>query len=94
MSGAVTAGHGTEDLERFLLRYVQVHSSELITRTYASLYAYMRKKAVPIGANDLWIAACAAAHHLPLVTRNVKDFANIPGVEVIDYGKAHRSESG
>ncbi|MEN9668603.1 MAG: hypothetical protein RLZZ386_510, partial [Planctomycetota bacterium] len=38
-----------------------------------------------IGDNDLWIAATAARHARPLVTRNVRDFANLPGVVVLAY---------
>ena len=36
-----------------------------------------------IGANDLWIAACAIRHSLKLVTNNRRDFENIPGLEII-----------
>ena len=36
-----------------------------------------------ISDNDLWIAATAARHARPLVTRNVRDFDNLPGVVVL-----------
>jgi hypothetical protein len=32
-----------------------------------------------ISDNDLWIAATTAQHARPLVTRNVRDFDNLPG---------------
>ena len=34
---------------------------------------------------DLWIAATALVHDLTLVTHNVKDFANLPGLRVEDW---------
>ena len=36
-----------------------------------------------ISDNDLWIAATAARHARPLVTRNVRNFDNLPGVVVL-----------
>ena len=36
-----------------------------------------------VPANDLWIAACAIRHSIPLVTHNAKDFAGIPRLTVI-----------
>jgi predicted nucleic acid-binding protein len=36
-----------------------------------------------IGANDLWIAACAVRHSLKLATNNRSDFENIPGLDII-----------
>ena len=33
----------------------------------------------------LWIAATGARHARPLVTRNVRDFDNLPGVVVLGY---------
>ena len=38
-----------------------------------------------ISDNDLWIAATAAWHARPLVTRNVRDFDNLLGVVVLGY---------
>ncbi len=36
-----------------------------------------------IGVNDLWIAACAKAHSLTLITNNFKHFDGIPGLAII-----------
>jgi len=38
-----------------------------------------------ISDKDLWIATTAARHARPLVTRNVRDFDNLPGVVVLGY---------
>jgi predicted nucleic acid-binding protein len=38
-----------------------------------------------ISDNDLLIAATAGRHARPLVTRNVRDFENLPGVVVLGY---------
>jgi len=33
--------------------------------------------------NDIWIAAAAIQHNLKVLTRNEKDFADIPGLELV-----------
>ena len=38
-----------------------------------------------IGTNDLWIAAAALAHAIPLVTNNSAHFSLIPGLSVVAY---------
>lgn len=50
-----------------------------------SLIRYMEKNGRLIGANDLWIAATALAHDMPLVTANHKDFVRVPGLDVRRY---------
>ncbi|MBM3892268.1 MAG: type II toxin-antitoxin system VapC family toxin [Verrucomicrobia bacterium] len=41
------------------------------------------RSGLPIGDNDLWIAATALHHQMPLVTRNTTHFQRIPGLIVI-----------
>jgi predicted nucleic acid-binding protein len=36
--------------------------------------------------NDLWIASQAIQHGIKLLTRNVKDFADVPGLELVAWG--------
>jgi predicted nucleic acid-binding protein len=38
--------------------------------------------------NDLWIASQAIQHGFKLFTRNVKDFEDVPGLEVVPWGSA------
>lgn len=52
---------------------------------YARIYRRLQDRKCLIGANDLWIAACAVQHGLPLVTRNVDGFKRVDGLKVLDY---------
>jgi tRNA(fMet)-specific endonuclease VapC len=52
---------------------------------YGQNYRYLRDNGFLIGANDLWIAAVAIAHGLPLVTRDESHFMRVPGLEVLSY---------
>ncbi len=36
---------------------------------------------------DLWIAAQAIQHGFSLLTRNAKDFSDIPGLDLVEFGK-------
>jgi predicted nucleic acid-binding protein len=38
-----------------------------------------------ISDNDFWIASTGARHARPLVTRNARDFDNLPGLIVLGY---------
>jgi predicted nucleic acid-binding protein len=38
-----------------------------------------------LGTNDLWIAASALVHGMPVVTENRNEFRRVPGLEVIEY---------
>ena len=54
---------------------------------YGQTYRYLKENGRPIGANDLWIAAVAIVHGLPLVTRNPGHFKRVPGLDVMTYGE-------
>jgi tRNA(fMet)-specific endonuclease VapC len=43
-----------------------------------------------VGANDLWIAACAIRHELPLVSNNRKHFEGLPGLRLISQDLSSR----
>lgn len=42
-------------------------------------------RGLPIGDNDIWIAATALAYRLPLVSRNARHFARVPGLNIEEY---------
>ncbi|MFP4157559.1 MAG: type II toxin-antitoxin system VapC family toxin [Opitutales bacterium] len=52
---------------------------------YGRLARELRRSRQLIGSNDLWIAATAVQHELPLVTRNIDHFKRIPGLEIVPY---------
>lgn len=51
---------------------------------YAAIVAQRTRQGAPISVEDAQIAAIAALHRLPLATRNIRDFENLPGLVVID----------
>lgn len=53
---------------------------------YGQAFRYLSDNGILIGANDLWIAATALAHGLPLVTRDEAHFRRVPGLRVMTYG--------
>ena len=47
-----------------------VSPDEQTTHFYADVYALLRSQGTPIPTNDIWIAAIAIQHSLPLYTRD------------------------
>ncbi len=52
---------------------------------YGAAAARLREQGALPGTNDLWIAAVALRHHLPLVTGDVGHFERIPGLALVRY---------
>ena len=51
-------------------------------RLHARLWADLAARGLPTGAHDLMIAATAMARGYGILTDNLRDFRNIPGLEV------------
>ncbi len=58
---------------------------ENVALAYAALAGENRGSGVPIGCNDLWIAATSLHHRLPLLTADVERFAQVRGLELVAY---------
>ncbi len=56
-----------------------------ICRNYAVQATALKRQATPIGGNDLWIAAHALALDATLVSHNVRIFARIEGLALVDW---------
>lgn len=52
---------------------------------YAEIRAELERKGLPIGPNDLLIAAHCRFLGLTLVTRNVREFQRVPGLAIEDW---------
>jgi predicted nucleic acid-binding protein len=51
-----------------------------VCEAYGTLKAGLYESGRPIEDNDLWIAACAVRHAIPLVSNNRGHFEGIPGL--------------
>lgn len=72
--------------EEFLSPFRVLPASDDVCWHYGELYRYLQRNGMLIGSNDLWIAATAVAHQMPIVTRNRAHFSRVPGIEIVAYG--------
>jgi len=90
---AITYGELAEGLEspsdtelgRITLGLPVLGIDESIAKNYGAVRRHLRSSGLLIGDNDLWIAAIALTHGLPIVTRNVSEFRRIDGLQVVAY---------
>lgn len=74
--------------EKFLNRFLADPAVSVVTISdktpteFAEIYLQLRNDGLPIGQNDLWIAAIARENGLPLLTLD-KDFANVKGIDLV-----------
>lgn len=85
--GAQRAQRRQEQLEyiRDLLTYSAVlFPDQATTEHYGQIKAELARMGRPIPDNDLWIAAIAQQHDLPLATRDAH-FAHVPGLQTLAW---------
>lgn len=89
--GAARAGWGQarrSELHEAIGRYGVVPFVDDLPRLWGELRADAARTGHPLGqkehANDLWIAACARYYGVPLLTGNVRHFAELPGLDVVE----------
>lgn len=86
--GEIAEGLGDERRDAFeeLIRPCEVLDVTVaIAWRYGALSRDLRQRGAPIGDNDVWIAATALVHELPLVSRDASHFARNPGLRVLAY---------
>ena len=84
--GAEKKKWSSQTLSSFLERlkaFVIVPYDIELCKTYGKLKASLREAGVVVADNDLWIAACAVRHSIPLISNNRKHFEKIPGLHLI-----------
>lgn len=55
----------------------------VVCQTYGDLKARLQEVGKQVACNDLWIAACAVRHSIPLISNNRSHFEGIPGLVLI-----------
>lgn len=72
------------ELDEFLSssRVDIVSSDEETAEFYAIIFAQLKRKGCPIPTNDIWIAASAMQHGLPIYTLD-SHFSNIDGLRIV-----------
>lgn len=68
-----------------LARFEILAMDEATAHHYAVATRQLRATNQLIGTNDLWIAASALAHQMPVVSNNAAHFSRIPGLSVVSY---------
>ncbi|MEH3144398.1 MAG: hypothetical protein PGN34_03400 [Methylobacterium frigidaeris] len=58
---------------------------ESIGRHYGRIRADLERRGLPIGGNELWIAAHALSAGLTPVTANVREFVRVPDLVIEDW---------
>jgi len=89
IAGALAAGTSLADRarwERFVAPFNVLALGRDVCWEYGNAHRYLQANGLLIGANDLWIAAAGLAHRMPVVSRNARHFARVPGLEVVSYG--------
>ncbi len=84
-------------LDQLLLAYAKLQETVQFFNTVHVLafdrrcleqYEALRSQGVRIGTLDLRIAATALVHNLTVITRNTKDFARVPGLQIEDWAES------
>jgi len=73
------------DVQSALHLFTVVEIDESIAWTASRIGQEPKTTGMHIGDNDIWIAATAVAHGLPLVSRNVRHFARVSNLKLIGY---------
>ena len=66
-------------------RFTIIGLSETVAWEASRLARLLKTAGRHIGDNDVWIAATALAYGLPLVSRNTRHFARVPGLTLAEY---------
>lgn len=73
-------------LEQFFSKYKILQTSLEVIQSYAHIKCQLKQKGKMIPENDLWIAAFAKAHALPLLTSDLH-FQSVEGIIDVVYAE-------
>lgn len=84
--GAEKANWGPDrraTLEEALRRFVVIPYDHQVAVAFARVRCGARVRRQPIPYPDLWIAACAVRHGLPIITDDITRFSRVEGLVVL-----------
>jgi tRNA(fMet)-specific endonuclease VapC len=76
--------HNLDQIRRFAESCYVLSTAPAIAHQYGVLKQALRQAGTPIPENDIWIAATALLHRLPLATRD-RHFEHIAGLTVLNW---------
>jgi tRNA(fMet)-specific endonuclease VapC len=87
--------HGTErsadpvkgriEVSNFARPYGSLPFDDAAADEYALIRVDLERRGLPIGDNDMFIAAIARSNNLTLVTHNTAEFSRIPNLNIEDW---------
>ncbi len=80
-----SAANRLRSLQEFLRDITVLDVTVDVAARFGEVRATLLDSGRPVPQLDLFIAATALVHDLVLVTHNVKDFAPVPGLTVVDW---------
>lgn len=72
-------------LRRFFEPFTSLPFDDSCAGQYGSIRSELERAGMPIGPNDLIIAATAMNHDLILVSNNVREFGRVAGLQIEDW---------
>jgi len=82
--GSRQRDRGVPWLDQIAGEWVTLNIELETAKQYSEVRQWLRLNSRPIPVNDIWIAALARQHAMPLLT-NDTHFAAIPGVDVVGF---------
>lgn len=86
--GAEKSARGAEamaTLEQLVELIPVLEPAVAVGETYGTLRAHLERLGMPIGNNDLWIAAHALALGVTLVSNNTREFERVPKLKLQNW---------
>ncbi|MEW6579564.1 MAG: type II toxin-antitoxin system VapC family toxin [Chloroflexota bacterium] len=71
--------------QAFAERFVSLPFDDAAALVYARIRGVLEQEGMPIGSNDLMIAAIALANDLTLVTHNTREFGRVAELKLEDW---------
>jgi len=85
LGGSSDPARNLRVLRRFSDPLASLPLDDASSEAYGAIRFELERSGLPIGANDLLIAATAVAHDAVLVTHNVREFSRVPGLSLEDW---------